>query len=233
MGSVFLGVLYLLYSHGVQLEKTFNFQYIWLGMGIIVVLGRLWNIKPANIMTITSILIASLGIYLQAHNYNEQFQQFASLHRARLVVGINGDVRNFELSLFNKGDLPAKNVLLAWKMIRVNSEGNFEDLSPFDPQNNLLEWESLDVENKITVSLKAKVDLNAEVIMLLIRGTYEGAGIREKREIESRLLWDVKVQPHRWVVPTPLDPQHILAAQKGMEKLSEEFYANQAKGNKG
>ncbi|MFH0984384.1 MAG: hypothetical protein V1882_02485 [Candidatus Omnitrophota bacterium] len=204
-------------------------SYLWVGLiPLLMILGgRVYKIKPVNIITAASILIASIGVCIQANTQREQSLEFAMMNRARLVLGVEGDVRNGNINLVNVGNLPGEDLVLVWEIIKI--ENNIDIPGYKDAKKQIIKSlkqgverkKDIDVDEKTQIAYSSSAGLNDETVLLIISWKYSGRGINRPRAMDVHFLWDVKREPHAWVSTSILSAEHIDAVTQEKKRLSD------------
>jgi hypothetical protein len=131
------------------------------------------------------------------------------------------DINSGRVSFVNIGNLPARNLRVAWKTIKIDGD----KISNFEPSNKdegFRDKELLEPDQSVDVVYKSTFGKHDQPVFLLLVWRYGGLGITGYREKDAMFLWNVDSSPNpqaAWAIPGKIGEGHINAIMKEMESL--------------
>ena len=172
-------------------------------------------------------MLPYLGIEPQKINAKQDLQ-FELTHRARVGPGnVEGDVRGGVMPFGNVGGLPAKHLLVVWKIISIQNEAVQKMFPPAAKDGELLSKDKMelsrfddispDVIKKVNYS--SGLDLLGKQIFLVVVWAYDGKGIKGYNINDIHFLWNVYNQPVAWVLSSIISAGEMKVINKTKEDL--------------
>jgi len=154
----------------------------------------------AIVLSILTIFML-LSTIIQIKKQNDQYQV---INRPIVLASFtgNGYVDQGAIDFINQGNLAAKDLMVAWSIVKLNGEKIIQEYSSdiFSPVNG-----KLAPEENFSIDFKSSFIPNDDPIFLVLVWAYNGPGIHGYRFRDDFFYWNTKNPPMFWVHPNPFD----------------------------
>lgn len=200
-GIVNFLVIQKIWLFGKMVYEILKAVYRYFKRSIILFLKRS-NEYHGAVTAIATVALASLTlcyVLKTADLVNKQEEQFDTINRPKVWFSdLAGGLQHGVLTFINAGNLPAENLKIIWKIIKVEGEKIISIYPTARSGNNIVSEKAKEISYKLNLDQMQKENLSFlseyknddKVIFLIVAWKYRGRGLPEYKHDSISFIWN-------------------------------------------